>query len=118
MSANTGRAPSALTALPGGNKRKRRNDYFISSLNSAGVQSKLQSLRAGSKSHGVTRATGLGDFRFECFALRAEHKLLRRQHVLDGRAHFRRNRFELRAQVKHRNRVRKELRGSAHRGFV
>ena len=40
------------------------------------------------------------------FALRAQHKLLRGQHVLDGRANFRRDRFELRTQVEHRNHFR------------
>ena len=38
------------------------------------------------------------------FSLRSDNKMLRHQNFLDGGANFRRNRFELRSQIEHRNR--------------
>ena len=117
MSANTGRAPSALTALP---VAMNVNAGTITSSPAFTPQACSPSSSASVPEASPTRvahAAGLGDFPLQRFALRPEHELLRGQHFLDGGANFGRDGFELRSQVEHRNHFHGRARRRGHRGF-
>jgi len=102
---------------PGGHKGKRRHEHFVARLNTARSQCQNQRVRSGSHADGVRDAAELGKLFLERGAFAAQHKLLRRQHALDGRANLSADGGVLRGQIKLRHGVRKgwNLRRCGHR---
>ena len=114
MSANTGRAPSALTALPVAMNVNAGTITSSPAFTPQACKPEFERLRSGGDPNRMARAARLGDFPLQRFALRPEDELLRRQHFLDGGANFGRDGFELRAQVEHRNHFHGRARRRVH----
>src|SRR5258708_14165545 len=83
-----------------GHKCKRRQEHFVSSLNSARAQGQNQCIRSGSQADTVSDAAEPGDFFFQRGSFAPQNTMLRPHPAIDGRSNLTAARGVLRGKIK------------------